>query len=309
MARGGGIFGALLVVCVFFSLASPYFLTTTNLLNITLQASNIAVIAAGLAVVMIAGEIDLSIGSLEALSGSAAAVVIIRWGLPVSVGILVGLLVAALASAISGFMTCRLRVVSFVSTLAMLGIAQGAALLLTNGEALAGFPDSYTSIGTARVAGIPVPVIIAIVTLVLLHLMLTRTRFGTHVYAVGGNAASAAAAGIRPARIKFAALVLCGITAAIGGIILSSRLDAGNGLFGAQDLLSAVAAVVIGGTSLFGGVGGIPGTLGGVLVIATIENGMVLLDVQDFWKQIVVGSLILGAMGAHELAQRGKTGA
>ena len=204
---------------------------------------------------MITAEIDLSIGSLEALSGSVAAVVIIRYGMPIAVGIAAAIATTVLAGAVSGFLTWKVKIVSFISTLAMLGIAQGIAFLLTNGNAVAGFPPPYDQIGTSTIHGFPGAVIIAIVVFVVLHLMLTRTKFGIHIYAVGGDAESAAFAGIRTGRIKLFALMISGFTAGIGGLILSSRLDAGNGLFGAGDLLAAVAAVVIGGTSLFGGVG------------------------------------------------------
>jgi putative xylitol transport system permease protein len=298
-----GLFGALAVIWIVFALSSEFFFTKENILNILLQASNIGIVAAGLTVVVITAEIDLSVGSLEALAGAIAAIVIIRWELPVVIGIPLALGVAVLAGAISGVLTAKLRVVSFVSTLAMLGIAQGTAFLLTNGKSVFGFPDAYRKIGTSTILGIPTPAVIALCVFVALHLMLTRTRMGRRMFAVGGNAEAAAYAGIKVGRVKLIALMLSGFTAGIGGLILSSRLDAGNGLFGAGDLLGAVAAVVIGGTSLFGGMGSIWGTATGVLIIATINNGMVLLNVQDFWQQIVVGWIIVGAVMLDQLAK------
>jgi ribose/xylose/arabinose/galactoside ABC-type transport system permease subunit len=301
--RTGGLVLALVGISAYFTASSPYFLTKDNLFNILLQSSNIAIVAAGLTVVLIASEIDLSIGSIEALSGAVAAVVIIRYGLPVGVGIAAALGCSVLAGAISGFFTWKLKVVSFISTLAMLGIAQGIAFLLTNGQAVAGFPNSYKQIGIAEIYGFPGAVVIAIVLFVGLHLLLNRTRLGAHIYAVGGNAESAALAGIRPGWIKLVALMISGLCAGVGGLIVSARLDAGNGLFGANDLLAAVAAVVIGGTSLFGGVGSVTGTAVGVLIITTINNGMVLLNVPDFWQQIVVGCIILAAMVLDQITK------
>jgi ribose/xylose/arabinose/galactoside ABC-type transport system permease subunit len=201
-----------------------------------------------------------------------------------------------LCGAISGLLTWKLKVVSFISTLAMLGIAQGAAFLLTNGQAVAGFGETYAKIGTSTIRGFPVAAVIAGVVFLVLHLMLTRTKLGLQIYAVGGNAEAAAYAGIKPGRVKLYALMISGLCAGIGGIILSARLDAGNGLFGAGDLLQAVAAVVIGGTSLFGGSGSVIGTLGGVIIISTIRNGLVLLNVESFWTQVVVGAVILLAV-------------
>lgn len=304
--RTGGLVLALVGIGAYFAASSPYFLTKDNLFNILLQSSNIAIVAAGLTVVLIAAEIDLAIGSIEALAGSIAAVTIISLGMPVGVGIAMALGSSVLVGAISGFFTWKLKVVSFISTLAMLGIAQGIAFLLTNGQAVAGFPDTYKQIGIAEIHGFPGAAVIAIVVFVGLHVMLNRTRLGAHIYAVGGNSESAALAGIRPGRIKLITLMISGLCAGIGGLIISARLDAGNGLFGANDLLSAVAAVVIGGTSLFGGVGSVIGTAVGVLIITTIANGMVLLNVPDFWQPIVVGCIILGAMVLDQITKAAK---
>ena len=298
-----GTLVALGFIWLYFGLKSQYFFTKVNIENILLQASNVGVIAAGLTVVMITAEIDLSIGSLEALSGSVAAVVIIEHGYSVWLGIAAGLGATVLAGAISGLITWKLRVVSFISTLAMLGIAQGVAFLLTNAHAIAGFPQDYDKIGTFKVGTFPGAAIIAAGVFLVLHLMLTRTKLGLQIYAVGGNAEAAAYAGISPGRVKLIALMISGLTAGIGGLILSSRLDAGNGLFGASDLLQAVAAVVIGGTSLFGGVGNVIGTAVGVLIIASINNGLILTNVPDFWQQIVVGVIIIAAMVVDQLVK------
>ena len=301
--RALGTLIALAGIWVYFSIKSEYFFTEPNIWNIFLRSANIGIIAAGLTVVMIAAEIDLSIGSLEALSGSVAAVVIINHGYSIYLGIAAGLAATVLCGAISGLITWKFKVVSFISTLAMLGIAQGVAFLLTNGQAVAGFGDAYDKIGTFTVRGFPGAAIIAAVVFVVLHLMLTRTRFGLKIYAVGGNAEAAAYAGINPGRVKLYALMISGLCAGIAGIILSSRLDAGNGLFGANDLLQAVAAVVIGGTSLFGGVGNVLGTAVGVLIIESIYNGMILTNVPDFWQLIVVGVIVIAASVVDQLAK------
>jgi ribose/xylose/arabinose/galactoside ABC-type transport system permease subunit len=301
--RALGTLAALGLIWLYFSLESQYFFTTANIWNILLQSANVGIIAAGLTVVMIAAEIDLSIGSLEALSGSVAAVVIIQHGYSIWLGIAAALGATVLAGMVSGLITWKLKVVSFISTLAMLGIAQGVAFLLTNGHAIAGFGSTYAQIGTSTIDGFPGAVIIAAGAFLVLHLMLTRTKLGLQIYAVGGNAEAAAYAGINPGRVKLIALMISGLTGGIAGLILSSRLDAGNGLFGAGDLLQAVAAVVIGGTSLFGGVGNVIGTAIGVVIIASINDGLILMNVPDFWQQIVVGVLIIGAMVVDQIAK------
>jgi ribose/xylose/arabinose/galactoside ABC-type transport system permease subunit len=301
--RALGTLFALGLIWVFFSANSQYFFTTANIWNIFLQSANVGIIAAGLTVVMIAAEIDLSIGSLEALSGSVAAVLIIQHGLPFWLGIAAGLGATMLAGLVSGLITWKLKVVSFISTLAMLGIAQGVAFLLTNGHAIAGFGNPYDRIGTWTVRGFPGAAIIAGAVFLALHLMLSHTKLGLQIYAVGGNPEAAAYAGISPGRVKLVVLMISGLTGGIGGLILSSRLDAGNGLFGAGDLLSAVAAVVIGGTSLFGGVGSVVGTAIGVVMISSINDGLILMNVPDFWQQIVIGVIIITAMAVDQLAK------
>ena len=301
--RALGTLIALGLIWLFFGLKSQYFFTTTNIFNIFLQASHIGIIAAGLTVVLIAAEIDLSIGSLQALSGSVAAVVIIQHGYPIWLGIAAGLAATVFAGFVSGILTWKLKIVSFISTLAMLGIAQGCAFLLTNGTAIAGFGHTYGLIGTYTYRGFPAAAMIAIVVFAVIHLMLTQTRLGIHIYAVGGNAEAAEFAGIKAGRVKLTTLMISGFTAGIGGLILSSRLDAGNGLFGANDLLAAVAGVVIGGTSLFGGVGSVVGTAIGVVMIASINDGLILLNIPDFWQQIVIGCIIVGAMAVDQLTK------
>ncbi|MFN8224629.1 MAG: ABC transporter permease [Gaiellales bacterium] len=301
--RAVGTLVALGAIWLFFALKSEYFFTRENIFGIFLQASNVGIIAAGLTVVLIAAEIDLSIGSLQALSGSVAAVVIIQHGHNIWVGILAGLGATVLCGFISGLLTWKLKIVSFISTLAMLGIAQGAAFILTNATAIAGFGETYGKIGTATIRGFPAAAVIAIVVFVVLHVMLTRTRLGLQIYAVGGNAEAAGYAGINAGRVKLVTLMISGLTGGIGGLILSARLDAGNGLFGANDLLAAVAAVVIGGTSLFGGVGSVVGTAIGVVMIASINNGLILMNIPDFWQQIVVGCMIVAAMAVDQLTK------
>jgi ribose transport system permease protein len=299
----GGIFVALGLIWLGLSFASPYFFTSRNILNILLQASTIAIIAAGSTIVLIAAEIDLSVGSVEALSGSLAAVMVIKQGVPVALGIVLGLGIGLLAGLVNGYVTVYARIPSFIVTLAMLGIAHGAALLMTGGYPVAGFPHAYSVIGQGKVGPIPVPVIIAAVVYLFLYLLLGRTRFGVELYATGGGRLASQLAGIRTTRIVFVAFAASGLLAGLGGVILSSRLDAGHGEIGSGDLLDAIASVVIGGTSLMGGVGSVVGTLAGVLIITSIRNGLVLLNVQAFWQEIVVGGIILLAVVIDQVAK------
>jgi ribose/xylose/arabinose/galactoside ABC-type transport system permease subunit len=303
LLRLGSVYIALLVIGAVLSLVSPFFLTEANLLNVLLQAATVSIIAAGFTVVLISGEIDLSIGSLIGMTGSVAAVLIIQSGSPVAVGIAAGLLSGIAAGLFNGLATVMFRIPSFVVSLAMLGMAQGAGLLLTNGRPVSGFPASYSVIGQGRIGPIPIPIIIAAAVYVAVHLVLTRTKFGIELYATGGGRRAAEMAGIRVNRVIVTCFLISGLCAAIAGIVLSSRLDAGNGNFGASNLLDAVAAAVVGGTSLMGGVGSVVGTLAGVLIISVIRNGLVLLNVQAFWQQVAVGAIIVLAVVINQIVR------
>jgi ribose transport system permease protein len=294
--RTGSIFIALAVLWVVMAFASPYFFTQTNILNILLQSSTVSILALGITVVLIAGEIDISVASVQALSATVAATVIVTHGGPVFLGILAGIAVATLAGAVSGYFTVFARIPSFIVTLAMLGIAQGTAFLITSGQAVGEFAHSYGVLGQGKVGPVPVPVIIAGCLYLAFYLILSQTPFGMNVYAVGGSRNASRLSGLRIERTVVAVFLISGALAGISGIILSARLDAAHGSFGASDMLDAVAAVVIGGTSLFGGSGSVLGTLGGVIIISTIRNGLVLLNVEAFWTQVVVGAVILLAV-------------
>ena len=301
--REWGIFFALLLICGLLSLLSPYFLTSNNLFNVLLQAASISIIAAGFTVVLIAGEIDLSIGSAIGLVACVAAVLMIEVGVSPLLGITLSILIGILLGLFNGLSTVIFRIPSFVVTLATLGIAHGTGLLLTAGRPVFGFKESYSFIGQGKIGPIPTPVILACVVYAIIHFLLKKTSFGIQLYAVGGNREASELSGVRVKRIIVLAFVISGVCGALSGIILSSRLDAGHGDFGASNLLDAVAAVVVGGTSLMGGAGSVIGTLGGVLIIATIRNGLILINVQAFWQEIVVGLIILIAVIVNQLSK------
>jgi ribose/xylose/arabinose/galactoside ABC-type transport system permease subunit len=291
------------LVWLVFALSTPYFFSVSNLLQILLQAANLLVVASALTVTLIAAEIDLSLGSVEALAGAVAAITLIRYGVPVPLGIAAALATGAAAGALNGLAVWKLGIPSFIATLAMLGVAQGTAFLMTGGSPVLGFPDSFRPMGIGRIGGFPIAVVLAVTILVVIHVLLTRTQLGRHFFIVGGNAESAALAGINVGRVKMIALTLSGLIASMGGLILAARLNSGDGHNGATDLLPAVAAVVIGGTSLFGGYGSIAGTAAGVLLIVSITNGLIIMNVQEFWQQVVVGNIIIVAMLVDQISK------
>ena len=293
----------LVLLWIALTIASPHFLTFDNAVNVLLNAAPLALIAGGMTLTLIAAEIDLSVGSVVALVGSLAALLSVNFGAPWPI-VLVGALAAgAVVGVINGWFTTRLGMPSFVATLAMLGIARGVALLITQGKPIYGLPDTIAWLGQGELWIVPVPVVLAALILAALHFALSRTRFGLNVYAVGGNPEAARLSGVDVPGVKMAVLVLSAVLASVGGLILAARLNAGSGTVGADLLLDAIAAVVIGGTSLLGGVGRVTGTVLGVLLIASIRNGLVLLNVSAFWQQVAIGALILLAVSVDYLAK------
>ncbi|HXX37202.1 MAG TPA: ABC transporter permease [bacterium] len=296
------------LIWVVLAFMSPYFLTTSNVLNILLQSSNLALLTIGETFVIITAEIDLSLGSMEALAGALAAVLIVKIHMPVTLAVAMGLVAGLVSGVISGVATTRVRIPSFISTLAMLSIASGAALIMTGGTSVYGLPAAFQFMGQGFIGPIPVPVLIALVIAAACHFVLKYTRFGLDVYAVGGGAEAARLAGVNVERVKIAVLALSGVLAASGGLILTSRLNSGQGTIGSADLLMAIAAVVIGGTSLMGGIGSITGSLIGVLLIGTITDGLDLLAVSAFWQQVAIGAIILAAVLIDQLGKRATGG-
>jgi ribose/xylose/arabinose/galactoside ABC-type transport system permease subunit len=294
-----GIGIAFILEFILFALLSPYFFTPDNLLNVSLQASITAIIAAGMTFVILTGGIDLSVGSLVAFAGIVATTVL-KTGLPPVVGfilaILAGLAVGSLSGAFAGFCITRFNIAPFIVTLATMTIWRGAAFVWTDGRPVWELPAGFAFLGTGRLLAVPVPTIIMVLTFVASHIILTRTRFGRHVFAVGGNIEAARLAGIRTWRVLVNVYVLSATLAALSGILLASRMNSGQPNAGVSYELDVIAAVVVGGTSLSGGAGSIIGTFIGAMLIAVLRNGLNLLNVNSYVQQVIVGVVILLAV-------------
>lgn len=294
----------LVLICLVLTLTSKHFFSFENFINVLLQNANIAILAAGLTLVILLGEIDLSVGGVEALGCVVAAWMMVYGGLGMFPSILLGLLAGTLCGLVSGFFVAYFRFHSFVSTLAMMGIARGFALIYTHGASIYGLPDTFRFMGQGSIGPIPVPVLIAAVVLLLVHLLLTQVRLGNHIYAVGGNIEAARLAGINVGKVKLIVLSISGLCSGLAGVIMASRLNSGQGTIGETDLLDALASVIIGGTSLMGGVGTIPGTILGVLIISVIRNGLNLLGVSSFWQMVAIGAIIICAVLIEEIRRK-----
>ncbi len=295
---------ALLLLVVAFSLLSEQFFKLDNWANIVQQSSIIAIAAAGATFVIILAGIDLSVGSVVALSGILAAGLMVNRNLPAWGGIGVSLLVGLAAGLFNGISISYLGLSAFIATLSTLAMARGLTLAYSDGQTIFGLPDAYNYLGSGVLGGITLPVIITVMVFLLAHLLLARTVFGHEVYAVGGNREAARLAGINVRRVEISVYALAGMLSGLAGVVLTGRLTAALPSSATGLELDVIAAVVIGGASLFGGRGNMIGTFFGVLTIGVLRNGLNLLNVSPFWVQFVQGAVIFVAVLLDALGQR-----
>ena len=295
--RGGraGLILALFLLCLILSLVSPYFLTQRNLLNVLVQSSINTVLAVGMTFVIISGGIDLSVGSALALTGVVMTVTA-AGGVGAPAAMLLGTLTALGLGGLNGLAVVRMKIPAFIVTLGTLSIARGLAFVVAGGKTIQVPLSSLRWWGEGKLVGIPIPALMALATVVVGHLALTRTVFGRHLLAVGSNERAALYAGIRTGQTKSAAYLISGLAVFLGALISIGRLGSADPIRGEGYELDAIAAVIIGGTSLMGGRGSVLGTLLGALFIATLRNGLNLLDVITAWQQVIIGSVIIAAV-------------
>ena len=298
------VLGILLLICVVFAFGSSEFLTVSNLLNVALQTSIIAIVAIGMTFVILTAGIDLSVGSLMAICGALAAGIAVRQGMDTYLSISIALGAGLFLGAINGLMIVKGSIPPFVATLSMLAIARGLTLVYTVGRPIAGLDERFIYWGTGQVLGIPLPVIIMIVIAVVAHIITRYTPFGLHVYSTGGNEETTRLAGISPDRIKLAVYMISGLLAALGGILLTARLWSAQPNAAVGWELDAIAAPVLGGTSLFGGVGSIGGTVVGAFIIGVLSNGLNLMGVPSYYQQVIKGLVLILAVAVDLINKR-----
>ena len=293
--RGGGSYFILLIIAVLLSILSDQFLTVGNLLTVALQTSIIAIVAIGMTFTIITGGIDLSVGSVAAFSGALAAGLATRNGLGTYPGILIGLIVGAGLGFVSGLMIVYGRIPPFVSTLAMMAVARGFTLVYTDGKPISGLDKDFT-FWASNIAGIPVPVILLVVIAIIAAIILKNTAFGNYVYAIGGGEETARLNMVPAKKVKLGVYALSGLTSAIAGVILAARLWSAQPNSGVGLELDAIAAAVLGGASLAGGMGGIGGTIAGAFIIGVLSNGLNLLEVPSYNQQVIKGVVFILAV-------------
>jgi ribose/xylose/arabinose/galactoside ABC-type transport system permease subunit len=291
-----GIFFAFGIVCVVLAFTTPKFLTVPNLMIIGTQVSINALLAFGVTFVIITGGIDLSLGSIIAVTSVVTATFAHPDTYPVLIPILMGLLTGVLIGVFNGFVIVKSKVPPFIVTLGTMTIGRGLALILSKGRPVSNLSDTFNFIGGGNVAGIPFPIIILILAFVICSVILKKTILGRYMYAVGGNEPAAVASGIRVGNVKMWVYTICGLLSAMGGILLTSRITTGQPNAGAGFELDAIAAAIIGGASTSGGKGTMTGTLIGALLIGVISNSLDLLNVTSYYQQVVMGIIIIGAV-------------
>jgi ribose transport system permease protein len=299
-----GIYVFLLALIAFFSLMTGAFLTFGNAIVILRQISIIGICAFGETFVVIAGGIDLSVGSTVALSGVIAASLAKFLNVPVPVAFLVGIVAGALCGLLNGTLTTKAKILPIIVTLGTLTIIRGLAFIIVGGHTIFGMPITYRVLGRSYIGFIPIPVLIMIVIFAIFFIILNKLSFGRYIYAIGSNEEAAVISGVNVNKVKTIVFVLCGLMAGIGGAILSSRLDSGQAATAQGLELDVLTAVVLGGVSISGGKGRLESVFVGVLIIGILANGMILLNIPHFYQLVIKGAVLLLAVGLDTVRKR-----
>jgi ribose transport system permease protein len=290
-----GTLAGLLLLCVLLWASTPHFLTVSNLLNVLEQTSINAIVAVGMTFVIVSGGIDLSVGSVLAVSGIGLGLAL-QAGVPPIAAIPLALAIGWMCGLANGLLVTVGRLPPFIATLGMMSVARGAALMLAEGRPISGFSDGFRGLATERVLMIPAPVLITALIYVAAHFVLAHTIFGRATYAIGGNEEAARLSGVKVRLHKPMIYGVAGLSSAAAAVILTARLNSAQPTAGTMYELDAIAATVIGGTSLMGGEGSLLGALIGALIMGVLRNGLNLLNVSSFFQQVIIGIVIIGAV-------------
>jgi ribose transport system permease protein len=299
-----GIYIILVIFAVALSISTEYFLTVRNLSNVMQQVATLALISAGMLTTIVAGKVDLTVGAFSGLAGALFA----GWSLQFGAvpAIIMGFAVAVLWGLTNGFLITRGKNLDVIVTLAMLMIAEGISLLDTNGRPIIGFPAAISFLGNASVLGVPVLIMVAVVALLIMHVVLRYTAFGRELYAIGGNFEAARLSGVPSTRRIISAFIISAVLSALAGLVTIGRVASAQPAEGVGNEFTAVGAVLIGGASLTGGMGTVPGTAAGVVILGLISNGSNLLQVSPYFQYVVRGVVILFAIMLDQLGRKSR---
>lgn len=299
------LMGAIVVVFILFGSLNSNFLSMTNIINLMVAASLVGLVAIGHTYLIIAGQNDLSPGSLAALSGVVAAI-LVSWGVPFGVAVIVTLAVAALVGVFNAWMVNKIKLEAFIATLVTQSIIRGFAYIICNGKPVAVSNKTFITLGKARAAGIPVSVWIMIVAIVIFGFILAKTKFGRSIYAIGGNKDAARLAGLNPERIVTISYIMMGVLCGIGGVVFAARMNSGQPAACVNLEFDAITAVILGGVSFAGGVGTMGGTVLGIILIQAFNMGLTMVNVPSFWQYVARGGLLLFALTSDFIRKRNR---
>lgn len=311
--RNYALIGIFLLMCIAFSIASPTFFTLSNIVGVFRQVSVNGILAVGMTLVIITGGIDLSIGPLAAIAGVVSAMILERSPDMLVPALLGGLVAAAVMSMWTGFLVAKMKIAPFIASLSTMSIAKGVALVIADGVPHTIKNEAYIKIGNGYLwdptktggISIPVPVLVIVVVAIIIAVVLYKTKYGRYIYAVGGNENAAIASGVHVTKVKFWTYVLNGALCGIAGIVLAGRITSGQPTAATGYEMDAITAVIVGGTSMSGGVGKLSGTIIGVLIIGVLNNGLILLGVSSYYQQIIKGIIIAAAVLLDMKTKRG----
>jgi ribose transport system permease protein len=298
------LFGFYILLLVVFSLLSPFFMTTRNMMAIGSNIAFIGLMAAAGTPLIIAGGLDLSVAAIAGLVGVFIAMLHGDYGWNIWLAALAAVALGGFIGAVNGLFCTRLRLNPLIVTLGMMSIVSGAALILTGGLTKPLMVPGFNWIGQGRIFGVPFPPILMIIVFIALSIVLRRTRFGRFVYAVGGNPEASRLIGLPVEGVEMALYILSGVSGAVAGLMLAAMLGAAAPAAAAPHLLTVIAAIILGGTSLYGGRGSVWGTLLAVLILGTLNNGLTILDVSSFWQDFTRGAVLLAAVGLDQIRTR-----
>jgi ribose transport system permease protein len=292
------------VIFVFFSLKSPRFLSFDNIINIVRQVSILIIIGMGMTILLIAGQVDLSVGAIVGLTGVTSAMLVVNYGLPVSLSFICCILIGAAFGVANGLIVTKLNIPSLLATLGMMTAIRGFGFVISNGATIFNPPPSFLWLGAGKLGPIPIPIIVMLIVFLIMFFIQERTRFAVHYYAVGGNMTAAYLSGINVQGYLVGLFAISGALAGLGGVISASRIGVGTGNLGTGLEFDVITAVVVGGTSIFGGIGSLQRTILGALIIGVVTNGMIIINLNSFYQMIAKGLILILAVGAETVRHK-----
>lgn len=301
-----GIFVLFLIEVIIFSFLSKQFMTWTNIMNLIRQVSMLGIVVTGVTMIMIGGGTDLSIGAQMALGGLFVAEMIVNRGFNPFLAGIIGLGFGALMGVLNGVLIVKLNIFPLVVTLGTMTIIQGAAYLITGGYSIYGLPDNFKFFGQGYIGPVPFPVIVFITIVIIFTVIMGKTYFGRHVYAMGGNYEAARLAGINVRRLRVAVYALSGLLTGIASTIMLARTNSAQPSTASTYAFDCMTAAVLGGVSFAGGSGSILGGVMGVIIIGTLENGLILMGVNEYWKEVIKGVILIGAVALDNIERKSK---